>query len=252
MGGRERRARVEHRLGHLMLVIDKIKRVLTFPVDHFEEGWFEPWTTNVVKRLVQPGWVCYDVGANEGWYTTLFSLLAKAGGQVITFEPMTSATVKKLAVEIAEILDAAPVQGYDVALTNAVGAGVKRVQRVRTDAWTLQECADGGEGQYRYLDDIVRSDKLPPPNIIKIDVDGDEPRVLSGASAVIEAHRPVIVLEVAPDYNKLQGLDIEPSLRWLQGLGYKLCSDETGKEYDASQVQALVCAWSSINLICMP
>ena len=196
--------------------------------------------------------VCFDIGANLGWYTTLFAFLAGSNGHVIAFEPMTSDFIAMLSAKLAEHLNAAPVQCYDVALTDAVNAGVKRIKRVRTDAWTLQEDPDGDEVHYRYLDDIVREYKLPLPGIIKIDVDGDEPRVLSGASATIEAARPIIVLEVAPDYNNLQGLDIEPSLHWLQGLGYRLCSDETGKAYNAVEIPALVCAWSSINLICRP
>ena len=236
----------------MLPVIQKINEVLALPVGQFVTDSFEPHTTMEARRLVTPGMVCFDIGANLGWYTTLFSFLAGASGQVITFEPMTSDFIAKLSAKLAEHLDAAPIRCFDVALTNAVNAGVKRIKRVRTDAWTLQEDPDGDEVHYRYLDDIVRKEKLPLPGIIKIDVDGDEPRVLSGASATIESARPVIVLEVAPDYNNLQGLDIEPSLHWLQGLGYKLCSDETGKEYNPVEIPALVCAWSSINLICRP
>ena len=238
-----------------MLVIDKIKHILTLPVDQFEEGWFEPHTTNCVKRLVKPGWVCYDVGANEGWYTTLFALLAKANGHVIAFEPMMSKTVRILAVELEALPEAtAPVQCHDVALTNAINVGIKKVKRVRTDAWTLQESTGDGcvDVQYAHLDSMVRTLDLPAPNIIKIDVDGDEPHVLAGASATIEVHRPTIVLEVAPDYNNLQGQDLLPSLLWLKGLGYRFHRDDNNVVVRPEEVKALVCAWSSINLICMP
>ena len=41
----------------------------------------------LVRRLVQPGMTVFDVGANIGKYTRLFSLLAGSKGQVFAFEP---------------------------------------------------------------------------------------------------------------------------------------------------------------------
>jgi hypothetical protein len=46
------------------------------------------------------------------------------------------------------------------------------------------------------LDSLVNSGILPPPNLIKLDVEGAEMLVLSGAGKVLSQHRPIIFAEV--------------------------------------------------------
>ncbi|QAU13594.1 FkbM family methyltransferase [Halorubrum sp. BOL3-1] len=57
----------------------------------------------------------------------------------------------------------------------------------------------------RRLDDLVEGvggpspdgdDPLPPPDAVKVDVEGHEAAVLRGAAATIEAYRPLLVVEV--------------------------------------------------------
>lgn len=45
---------------------------------------YEPNETRLMIKIVQPGWVCLDVGANIGYYSLL---LAKLGAAVHAFEP---------------------------------------------------------------------------------------------------------------------------------------------------------------------
>ena len=243
----------------MLEVIRKIREVLTHPVGQFAEGWFEPWTTNFVKSFVKPGTVCLDIGANEGWYTTLFALLAGPhglGGEVVAFEPMTGSAIREVIAELKQDPQAAPIQLVECALADQ-RVGDVHVRRVRSDAWTLQRCAPGIEGgtdvHYTALDALVEELSLPPPAVIKIDVDGDEPKVLRGAARTLHAHRPAIILEVAPDFNKLQGEDILGALLWLTDtLGYTLHTDSDGRQLQPAEAVGLVPKMSSINVICRP
>ena len=51
-------------------------------------GEYESAISNIFRRLIGPGDTCLDVGANIGWYTTLFQKLVGSAGQVHAFEPV--------------------------------------------------------------------------------------------------------------------------------------------------------------------
>jgi hypothetical protein len=46
------------------------------------------------------------------------------------------------------------------------------------------------------IDELVASGELPPPTLVKIDVEGAEVAVLEGMRATIERHRPAIICEL--------------------------------------------------------
>jgi FkbM family methyltransferase len=56
---------------------------------------YEPEITAVIKSFIKKGDTVFDVGANIGWYTTLFLRLVGTSGSVHAFEPVFS-TFRKL------------------------------------------------------------------------------------------------------------------------------------------------------------
>ena len=46
------------------------------------------------------------------------------------------------------------------------------------------------------LDDLVAGERVPPPDLIKMDVEGAELAVLRGATRTLHAHMPVLSVEV--------------------------------------------------------
>ena len=59
-------------------------------------GYYERNLSAFIKNVTQSNWVAVDVGANFGWYTSLFSGIV-TDGMVIAYEPDpgTFATLKK-------------------------------------------------------------------------------------------------------------------------------------------------------------
>lgn len=53
----------------------------------YSEGTWEPAETAFVKSFLRPGMNVVDIGANLGYFTTLFASLVTAEGKVIAFEP---------------------------------------------------------------------------------------------------------------------------------------------------------------------
>jgi hypothetical protein len=66
------------------------------------------------------------------------------------------------------------------------------------------------------IDDLLRDEEVPCPDLLKIDVDGSEVAVLHGARATLGALRPSIVVEV-------HSADLERDCaELLSGLGYRV------------------------------
>ena len=73
--------------------------------------------------------------------------------------------------------------------------------------------ADGDEGS-----DGV--DPVPPPDAIKVDVEGHEAAVLRGAAATLGAHRPLLVVEVHEAEDAAVASDSADLREWLAARGY--------------------------------
>ena len=68
----------------------------------------------------------------------------------------------------------------------------------------------------RSIDTLVEEGKIPPPNLVKIDVEGAELDVLRGATRILTVSRPLLFLEA-------HSASLERSCsQMLRNLGYKV------------------------------
>jgi len=155
----------------------------------------EPCTIEWIAQF-RAGEVLVDVGANVGMYTVW---AAKTRGvRVFAFEPESQnyglLNRNLMLNELGE-----SVKAYCLALSDA--AGLSELHLASTDPGT--SCHQLGEkvdhhhrpAKPRFsqgcvsarLDDLVRDGVVPPPQHIKIDVDGFEPKVIAGAAQQLRA-----------------------------------------------------------------
>jgi FkbM family methyltransferase len=135
-------------------------------------------------------------------YTLLFARLVTSSGRVYAFEPMR-ALYKELqrnvllnrfeqvqCVQRAISDQTGPVQfvagpshsmGHLVAVGRHNAANMPLTESFQVESTTL--------------DDFVNQGGLPP-TFLKVDVEGAEARVLHGGKAVLEEHRPTLILEL--------------------------------------------------------
>jgi len=140
---------------------------------------------------VEPGAVVYDVGANVGSYTLLASRRCGPGGRVVAFEPLP-ANLEFLQRHIA-LNDAANVTIVAAAVSDRAGRSAFQ----GTPDRVTSRLSPGGDSEVECvtLDGLLADTALPPPDCIKIDVEGAEAAVLRGAMHLIETKRPLIFLE---------------------------------------------------------
>lgn len=174
------------------------------PVSHahagaLASGNLESSVQEALVRHSQRGGVVYDVGANLGFFSMLAARLVGPDGRVYAFEP---------APENAEAIGRNAelnLLGNITVIPKAVSAraGTARLQIVDDQSWSRLEEYGEHPGTERVLevetvtiDALVDAGELPPPALVKIDVEGAELGVLEGMGSTIERHRPVIVCEL--------------------------------------------------------
>jgi FkbM family methyltransferase len=178
--------------------------------DRLIAGTYEPDMTAPLADLARHGGTLYDIGAHVGYYTAAW--LRLGGTRVEAFEPVPS-TRQGLAAMLARNGLADRVGVHDVALGCLAGQGAMQVDDADLGAASAAFLAGsaGLDSGLRLapghtaravpvavvrLDDYVRDKGLPPPTVIKLDVEGAEADVLAGAEAVLTIHRPAILCEV--------------------------------------------------------
>jgi FkbM family methyltransferase len=158
-------------------------------------GSYEQHKQLAFARLVAPGSVVYDIGANAGFYTLLGAVAAGPSGRVVAFEPLPRnlaflhAHVRLNALDNVTILD----------LAIADMPGRARFASGATAA--MGALSNTGELWVRTstLDALVQSAAIPPPHVIKLDIEGGELRALQGARHVLARHSPTLLLATHED-----------------------------------------------------
>ena len=157
-------------------------------------GTTEPAFQAAFAARVPRGGVVYDLGANVGFYTVLAARLVGPEGRVVAVEPFPASaeTVRHNArangFEHVEVVEA------------AVGGAAGR-------AW-LETDRDpvtyrlGPEGERPGIEvPVTTVDALvaaghPPPDLVKVDVEGVEVAALEGMTRTLADHRPALLVEV--------------------------------------------------------
>jgi FkbM family methyltransferase len=153
-------------------------------------GINEPAKRRVFAAHVAPGDVVYDIGANVGSYTLPASVLVGSHGKVIAFEPLPD-NLAYLTRHIAlNHLDNVHV------IEAAVWSSTGELRFQGTADRVTSHASDVGEITVKAvaIDALVSAGEIPPPDCIKIDVEGAEADVLRGAMSTLSEHRPVILL----------------------------------------------------------
>lgn len=188
-----------------------------------ETGYWEPLETNAVKKIVQPGWVVFDVGANIGYYTLMLSKLVGENGQVHGFEP-TSYAYDRLQRNVFLNPDLALVNMTisNKGLSSKSGTKIESLES-RFSARLLAH--DKKEHiEFITLDDYVSLLGLGRVDFIKVDVDGYDYDVILGGTGILKEHRPIIMAEICNRVLKERGKDVTSYLKLYLECGYSSCT----------------------------
>lgn len=189
-------------------------------------GTYEPEVTATVRSLLREGSTFVDAGANVGWFSMLAGGVVGPSGRVVAVEP--NPTNCALARRSAEDNGYHNVQVFTAALSDRAGVVALETdgsngRMVPVDGPPPQPVRASFVVAACTLDSLLEGAGVGQVDLVKLDVEGAEPLVLSGAAAVLARDRPALVSEFYP-----LALDSSPwgsaegYLAQLRGLGYRL------------------------------
>jgi FkbM family methyltransferase len=184
-------------------------------------GEHEPALQAVLRPMIEPGMVVYDIGAHLGSIALGLARVLGGSGRVVAFEadPQNAENLieNRDRNGLQASLDIVPAAVW----SHSSGAicfrrGGEKRSHGGVEAGGQRPVLGSGEiikVSSISLDDFIVKG-APVPRLIKIDVEGGEYEVLRGASQLFSRQRPLLVAEV---HHKQAEHDIR---KWLEEFGY--------------------------------
>jgi len=188
---------------------------------------FEQPLAELVSRHISPSKDVLDVGANIGLFTVLFAKSIAPGSRVLAAEP-TSQAMAYLKSNIRRNEVDGQVILYNGVLANKPGdfklhvvSGMEEYSSlgflVHDDIMGQKYETASVKGET--VDRLVSEHSLKP-GFMKIDTEGAEHVVLTGARQTIKEHKPIILSELSDKLLREQGSSSHEVMEMLEGFGY--------------------------------
>jgi FkbM family methyltransferase len=162
----------------------------------FVRGAYEPLETTFLRNLLKPGMVFVDIGANIGYFTLVAARRVGPTGRVLAVEPEPYNF--QLLQRNVGVNDLANVELANVALGDRQGSAALYCSPQNFGDHRLYDGASeqrrATEVQVRTLDGLVKARQLGAVDVIKMDVQGYENRVIAGMASTLAASPRALVL----------------------------------------------------------
>ena len=170
-------------------------------------GEYEKAMTEIVKSLLRPGDTCLDVGANFGWYTTLFYKVCGEKSNIHAFEPMPP-TYSELEQNYRLMGSPPNVQINNLALGDKPDElTINLFEGLSTGHASMS--TQGRDDAISYKCEVVTLDSYMEENavgdvdFVKVDIEGAEMMFLKGAGKLFAQKTPPIwLMEMALQQTK--------------------------------------------------
>ena len=192
-------------------------------------GSYEYDKQRLFSETVTPGSVVYDVGGHVGFYALLASELVGPDGRVFSFEPIQR-NLQYLREHI-EVNKANNVTVIAAAVSEESGTA-----KFNEGPSSMMGHIDTGgtiEVKVVALDELCSTEELPPPDFIKMDIEGAEFMALKGAKDILTQQRPTIFLATHGETVH------EQCCEFLRSLGYQLTPIDGNELSRSSEVLAV-------------
>ena len=157
---------------------------------------WDPQIFDVCRSLLQGGDVFYDLGANVGYMTVEMAVVFGGKVRCVAFEPQPDlARQIAISARLSGVGDAVTV--FDAMIGEKPQQAVLQLtsHSIHASAVARERRATPLSREMTSLDALAASGAVPPPSVIKIDIEGGERSAFRGAESLIRQFAPHIVFE---------------------------------------------------------
>jgi FkbM family methyltransferase len=204
-----------------------------------------------LREHVVPGTWVIDVGANIGFFSVRFGRWVSAGGRVIAVEAEAE-NVARLRVRLAnEKLDTV-VEAIHAFVSDEPGEVRLELNPVHPADHKLSIDGGGVTVSAVTLDGLLEARRWPRVSLVKIDVQGAEPRVLAGARRLLQEQKPALFVEFDPSRLERLGSSVSTLFTQVEEAGYLVHSfdrDGIGPALGRAEVLARTATYADYLLL---
>ncbi len=186
--------------------------------------------------LIKPGNVIFDIGANHGTVADFMAQCAGINGKVVAFEPIWRVYERMCERIQQQFIARAPIITMPLGLSDKTEITEIHIPDNEDCLASIAPVSSSDSSNIRTLkcgiitlDTFVETTGIQQPQLVKIDVEGAEFRVLKGGKRVFEhEHPPILFTEIIAPWLKNFGDTPWDILGYLQNLGYEhlfMCAD---------------------------
>lgn len=190
-------------------------------------GRFENAELDFVKRYLRKDDVFLDIGANVGLFSVVGASIVGDTGHVYSFEPVKK-TYERL-IENIRLNNFKNVTGINAGLSDSNGALSMSTSNDGYDAWNSFGTPSAGSNYNKEelpvfsLDAWINEHNIKGANLIKIDVEGWEYKVLTGGEALFSSElAPDLLVEFTEKNCQSSGYSCGDLYDYLISFGYQL------------------------------
>lgn len=222
-------------------------------------GIYEHWTKVALRGLVARSALVLDIGANIGAHTLHLAQLVGPEGRVIAFEPTDFAFLKLrrnlgLNPSLASRVTTCRcflARADEIEVPAAIYSSWPLIRGAGVHAKHLGREMATDTAQARSLDSILNELGDRRVQLVKLDVDGFECGVLSGATELLRAVRPIFVMEIAPYGLEERGTSLDELISYFAPNGYVFYDERTRKRLSSSarELNRMIGDGEGINVV---
>jgi FkbM family methyltransferase len=190
-------------------------------------GTYEPEMQSALSELIKPGMTVYDVGANIGYVTLMLAKMVGEQGKVYAFEALPD-NVERLRRNV----ELNGFNGRVMIYSGAVAASAGEVKFLVHASGGMGKAAGSAGRDEHYqreitvpcisLDEFVYGQGNPPPQAVKMDIEGGEVMALPGMRRLLAEARPLMLMELhGPE-------SAHAAWEALTATGYTICEMKPG------------------------